>query len=432
MSILTNRGLLLARIEQTFRSDEITGDEAAAASDSAFLVEAPDFTPDITQLQRANLKDSLSPDPAVPGRKIGTITFQHEVRSNAVSPPVDGTPPLLGRLLQACAMQRTFRDGQTTAGDSFGALRDITPGGANTTWTLTPNAPYTGARRRIVQVEITDDTGGSEEATVTVLGEGNLAEEVQTGVSFTDTDTVTLLSDAEFTVTTPAGWTVGDKFEFFLLPDGHEYRPMSDLDTMPSLTIYLYFDGLLHKMTGARGTWSLESPAGQYAKFTFTFTGDYVDPVDASIPSNPGFETTKPRPVELAQMALTDALGSFTAIKAQQWTLDIANSVNIDESVNAQEAYEGAVITSRAPTGNVNPDAVQEATFAFWQRLREGASLFFHALVGQNKGNVVRFEAPSAQFSNLGYQDRNGIRVYSADMQLARVDGDDEIVVAFN
>jgi len=93
MTILFNKALLLAKIEATFDQDPNPDNV-----NDAFLVINPDFAPDITILERDNVRTSLSNDARAVGRKIGQITFQHEVRNNgdasgATSPRRRSTPP---------------------------------------------------------------------------------------------------------------------------------------------------------------------------------------------------------------------------------------------------------------------------------------------------------------------------------------------------
>lgn len=424
--MLYNRGLLLFKHEVTFRTDS----SPVPASD-AFLVEDPAFTPNVAQLQRQNLKSSLSQDAIVTGRKQASVTFRHEVRSNSVNPPVNGSPPMLGRLLEACAMSRTFRNAGVTVADVLGPLVDVTPTNSAFAGSIIAASVYAGARPRRARITFDSPT----QVDVKLLAEGGLAEENNNNQTWPGiAGGITLGAGVTATVTQTVAAATGDVLEVDIYPAAHEYKPMSDPATMPSATLYLYYDGILHRMVGCRGTWSLEAVGADYARFTFTFTGDYVDPIDAAVPGGAVYESTQPRPVELAALAVQREFSpSITTLCAQQFTIDLANEVAIRECINGSEAYEGAVIVNRNPVGSFDPEAITEASFPFWASLKAGSRLSWRACVGSSKGNVVSFRAPSAQISNLQYADRNGTRVYNADLQFATAGaGDDELVVAFS
>lgn len=443
--MLYNRALILGRVETTFRTDAIAGDEVNAAQDSAFLVENPQYNPNVGQLTRANVKPYLSVDPSVPGRKQAQISFVHEVRGNGVNPPVNGTPPALGRLLQACSMARTFRTG---AANQLSPVYNTKQGGSTGSFTLTGVGAYAGARRRTVRITCTS-AGPPAVVTCTALAEGGMIADVNAGQNLQAAQPITLLSAGANggsavtanVATLPVALALGDVFEVDLLPVGHEYRFVSDEALMDSVTLYCYFDGLLHKLTGARGTWRVEGQGNGYAKFNFTFTGDYVQVTDVAIPAAPGYSTVKPRPVELAQFAFRDFAdssrstpGLYTGMAPSRFALDAGCDVQIRENINDVEAYGGALIVGRAPKLTVDPLAITEATFPFWNVLKEGQTLGYHVLVGKDKGNVVRFEGPGAQIKNIRYGNRQNQRSYEveADLTTASGAGNDEVVVAFN
>ena len=72
------------------------------------------------------------------------------------------------------------------------------------------------------------------------------------------------------------------------------YAPQSSEASVKSLTFYVYKDGNLHKITGARGTYVVNLDAGKYGTITWTFKGLYNDVSAASAPSITMSETTLP------------------------------------------------------------------------------------------------------------------------------------------
>jgi len=61
------------------------------------------------------------------------------------------------------------------------------------------------------------------------------------------------------------------------------YSPVSS--SFSSVTIYYNIDGLRHKVTGCRGTFSINATVGEIPSIDFTFTGVYVAPDDSALPS---------------------------------------------------------------------------------------------------------------------------------------------------
>lgn len=428
--------LAISVVVGTFTLEDVQSD--------AFLVEEPEFAPDITVVERNNVRVTLSPEPLVTARKIATVTFAHETRGNGV---IDGTlAPRVGVLLRGCGMSETLygesgSETETILDDA--AIHVNLPTGR---FTYTKTEAYIGTLPRVVILECTTG-GGSGVAIFDVFSPriGNAASPLQaeihlTNQSMTDATPFQLINDtpsadAEITPTITTSFVAGDTYVIQLAPTGHKYEPVSD--SIESLSIYLHFGdstgGLRHRMTGARGTFTVEGEANDFARYSFTFTGDWIAPDDQVLPSTPEYETTLPPSVELANMV---ALGGkdFDAddpdevnLCASSFSIDLANEVVARTCINAPESVAGAVITGRAPTGAFNPEVVQEDAHPFWEILSDGDLVFWHLRVGKTQGNVTVFSAPEAQYSELAYGDRDGIRIYDVTTALRTNDADDEL-----
>lgn len=432
MTILFNRATLLAKTESVFDTDA-----APTAADDAFLVEAPDPSADITVLRRNNVKEDLSPDPTVTGRKLAQITFQHEVRSNGNT---DGTTePRVGRLLKACGFTV---EQVNTAAETLEQVDTDTGTGGEIQFVCT--TAYTGTVKRNVQVEITVG-GDSTEATARFTSE---AFSDLLALDTTGTDEVVLEDGTEILLYDTAGdlvvgvtpyftsvWPeLGDRYNFDLRPLGYYYTPISE--NFDSLTLKLYLpddsgQSLLHTITGARGTFSVTANANDYARFTFTFTGSYVDVSDATTPTGVVYETQQPQQVEYADLTILDDNGYLRTLCASSFGIDAQVDIQPRECINEPNSYQGALITGRQPQLTFDPEAVLEATHPFWANLSNATSVLWRARVGTTKGNVVGFEAPKIQYSDLTYGDRNNTRIYNVTANLSRVTGNDELVIYF-
>lgn len=438
MTIIFNRGLVLAKIETTFDTDA----NPVAATD-ALLVAEPDFTPDITQLQRDNVRTSFSNDAPVTGRKLGQMTFSHEVRSNGNTDA--SVAPIVSRLLRACAMAETQRNLASECLINF----DATNGSDSLTFACTtaPTSSMTMMRR--IRVEITT-SGGSGVAVAAITAKG-ISDNDE--IRLADTDEITLTDGVEILVhdvngvqlfgITPTFATddpvAGDIFLFDMIPLGYSYTPISD--NIESITLYMYFpddsgQSLLHKLTGARGTFTMEANANDFARFNFTFTGSFVTVTDVTTPTGAVYETQKPRQVEQAALSIAADATPFEIVNdlcASQYTIDIANEVVPRECINEPDSYQGSLIVGREPVVGFDPEAVLEAQNPFWAQLEASTSLDFRAKIGIEKGNIVIFQGGNVVMSSIGYTDRNSIRSYDISAAMAAVsgDGDDELLIHF-
>lgn len=433
--VLYNRGLVLSKIETTFGTDPTPTPTA-----DAILVEDPVFSVDVQQLERNNLEDTLSPEAVTIGRKIASCTFKVECKHNA---NLLGTvPPQVGTLLRASAMLQTAR----TAGGVWPLTAPHLVGEPplpTGRFTYVEDAAYSGLLPRIVTLTCTTG-GGSGTAEFTVasnavgVGGATQAAYSATGVLMTNAMEFVLGGMADgspsITPTVVTSFASGDKFVILLLPPGYTYNPISDPANMESVTLYIYYDGVRHIMTGCRGTWSLEAPGGEFAKFTFNMTGNYADPTDAAVPTNGVFETTKPPQVELANFVMHGGADNTLQnnLVVSEFGLDLANKVIARPDINLLNAYAGAQIVDRRPVGTFNPELTVVATHNFWANLSAGARMFMGVRVGKVQGNVVFFVAPYAQYSNLQYQDGDGLRRLPTNLQFARTDGDDELFIHFS
>ena len=390
----------------------------------AVLVSEPDFPPDITSLERNNAKSHISPDPGIVARRVASMTFQREGRNNGI---IDGTlAPILGRLLRGCGYAETQfgetgNEEETILDDA--AIPINSPTGV---FTYTKTVGYAGTLPRVVVIQCTTP-GGTGVAAFTVFSPavGSVQAEVNTtGVVMTDGGAFVLAQTASITIDASGITTdfdTGDTYVFTLAPAGHSYEPVSS--GFESLTLYMYFDGLLHRMPGSRGTFTLEGEGANFANWTFTFTGDWVDPTDTAQPTTVNFEQTLPPSVELAALAVLggkdfDATDPVEMqLCAQSFSVDAANNVVPRQCISDAESTAGAVITSRTPVGTFNPETVLEAQHAFWANLGNAERLYWALRIGRTQGNVTMVTAPYAQYSEIAYGDRDEIRIYEAGLR---------------
>lgn len=204
------------------------------------------------------------------------------------------------------------------------------------------------------------------------------------------------------------------------------YAPESD--TFPSATIYVYRDGILHKLTGARGTFEINLTAGKFGEITWTFQGIYNAVTDVAMVDGT-YDATLPPVVVSAAFSV----GGYAAV-ATKLALNMANQLALRRSLNEATAVKELLITGWPDRGgSFDPEAVLEATHPFFANWLSATQAAMTIAVGATGGNICTITAPKVQYRQINPGDRDGLYVYEIPIRLAKsVDaGDDEISIAF-
>ena len=183
------------------------------------------------------------------------------------------------------------------------------------------------------------------------------------------------------------------------------YAPVSA--TFSSCTIYYNIDGLLHKVTGARGTFTLNLAVGEIPSIDFTFTGIYNSPTDTAAPAVTYANQATP------VLAKADNTTGFELLSyggcLQSVTLDLGNTLVYRDLINCTKQV---LLTDRAATGNV---VIEAPTIAqkdyFTAALAEGTlgNLIFQH--GQTAGNIFDFASTKVDIGDVTYSDLDGIHM---------------------
>ena len=419
--LLTRKTVVLGKIEPTYNTDA-SPTEAA----DAILVSEPMFAVDPNVLERDFTRNDLSPLGMRVGRKLASMSFSVELRSNgATNGGQLSNECKLGRLLRACGYSVTAITGAGTVGTI-----DAASGNSGPAVTWTPGGASVFKQRVKYTIEVTTPgVSGTAEVSITpdadAVADG--VDTAQTGVTLTSGTAIDLDNGGGGATITPS-WSgsldSGDTWTVEVSPVGLQYLPVSD--SFESMTLYMYKDGILHKMTGAIGTFSINAEAGGYGTCEFEFTGQYVTPIDATLPSSPVFETTEPPVFELAKMRLDNFAAVVNTLSFEQ-----QNEIVPRPDANGSDGYNGVRLTGRNPQGGLDPEATLVADHSFWDDFEASRRVPFKCRFGQTDGNVVWMFAPALQYSGLTYQDRDGMRVYDAGIRFTRVDGNDEVEFFF-
>lgn len=214
-----------------------------------------------------------------------------------------------------------------------------------------------------------------------------------------------------------------------------DYVPVST--GIESVSIYWYDDGVLHKLTGARGNCSISMKAGGRPELQFKFTGIYSTPTAAANPSVTLTAFKTPQVVVDANSGdvmfggthtttTAPAITGGTAYPSQGLELDLGNSVNFTPMLGG----ETVDLTQRAVSGKVTLDltAAQEATF---MQVVELGTLQTVGLMHGTVANTTKagIWLPGVQLINPQKTEVNGKRLISFDMRCTPLVGNDEIRV---
>lgn len=189
-----------------------------------------------------------------------------------------------------------------------------------------------------------------------------------------------------------------------------------------SCTLYIYKDGLLFKMKGARGTFEIVAEAGKIPMVKWTFKSIYTVPTDVSLPS-PTYESTIGQLNESISMQVSGFAG-YT----RSYSLNIANTVIERPSLNAANALLGVLVAARQPVGKMLMEAETIATEPTWTEFDADTLVDFTVTHGGTAGNIVTITGTGkCQYETIEPSDESGIFMY--DISLMFSGTDDEFTI---
>lgn len=181
------------------------------------------------------------------------------------------------------------------------------------------------------------------------------------------------------------------------------YAPVSA--AFSSITIYYNLDGVLHKLTGARGTFTINGTVGQIPTIDFTFTGIYNTPTDTAAPSVTYADQATPvifKHTNTTGFELLSYAGCLQSV-----SFDIGNTIIYRELVNCTKQV---LQTDRRATGSVTIEAPTIAAKNYYTAALTDGSLgnllFQH---GQTAGNIVDFASTRIDIGDVSISDMDGI-----------------------
>lgn len=203
------------------------------------------------------------------------------------------------------------------------------------------------------------------------------------------------------------------------------YAPVSA--SFSSCSIYFNADGLLHKLTGCRGTFTMNCQLGQIPVIQFQMTGIYNAPTDTAAPAVTYANQATPlvfREGNTSAFQLFSYAGCLMSVD-----FNMANEVAYRELIGCTKEV---LITDRKPAGTAvieAPTIAAKDYFAAALATTTGNLTFLH---GTTAGNRVTFTASQVDIANPTYSESDGVLMLNVPyVALPTTAGNNEMSLAF-
>lgn len=362
MSLLTRKRTVLAKIESVYGTDP-----TPSGSANAMLVKNLTVTPIEAELvSRDLIRPYLGNSEQLMAQKFSKAEFEVEM----VGPGTIGKIPAYDPLLRSCA----FVGAATTTSCTAAIASNVV--------TVTKASHGLSTGNKIIPSGFTDS-----------------AANIAAGV------TITVTSSSTFTYPAPGASDDASADGSPVYRTGYVYTPVSS--SIESCTIYYNVDGVLHKLTGCRGTVEVNLAVKQIPTFKFSFTGIYNAPSDDAAPSTDFAAFMIPQ-VANTQNTLTFSLASYSAL-LESMNVNVANDVQYITLIGS----ESVKILDRKPAGTFVFEAPTIASKDFFTLASDQTSSVMTLTHGSVNGYKVKLDAPAVLIGNPSYQDSNGVQMLS-------------------
>lgn len=199
------------------------------------------------------------------------------------------------------------------------------------------------------------------------------------------------------------------------------YAPVSENEESASL--YLHFDGQLHKLVGARGSWGIRVNKANLPYFNFAFTGLWSDPVSVVDPAAnfSSFAT----PLHVSNANTPTATLHANNLILSSFEISGNNNVVHRDLVGVEEV----AILDRSVSGKLKAEAPALSTWNIFTTAKANTLGALQIVHGTVAGNILQIDAPAAQIVNPNYSEEDAKTMIDADLVLVPNAGDDEIKI---
>ncbi len=213
-----------------------------------------------------------------------------------------------------------------------------------------------------------------------------------------------------------------------------DYTPVSTFGASSALTIYYYLDGQLHKLLGARGTFSLGMGVGERPLLRFRFIGKNggLTAATNAVPTLTAFRTplvvtdANTGDITLGALTYTTATGVLsggTAFTSRGLNLDLANNV-VFQPLLGGETVE---ITNREPTGAISLDLTAAQAVTAMTDVLANTTTGLGITHGTTAGNIIVLHMPNVQRVEPTVENLNGNAFHRYNLRILPSSGNDEL-----
>jgi hypothetical protein len=211
-------------------------------------------------------------------------------------------------------------------------------------------------------------------------------------------------------------------------PTRVEHTPVSS--GLKTLTIYVYDDGVLHKLIGAVGSAKFSAKQGETPKFSFEFIGTYSAVTAIALPAITLTAWKVPLPVNKTNVVDITLGATYSGGALTGGTVFGSNGIEIDfgnkTSWVATLSSERGELTDRDSKCSFELEltAAQEVT-AMSDILSNNLTSIGFTING-TAGNKLLVFAPSLQRTSIKKAEENGVRLLGFEGKLIPSSGNDE------
>ena len=175
-----------------------------------------------------------------------------------------------------------------------------------------------------------------------------------------------------------------------------------------SVTLFVNYDGIRHKVTGARGTFSLNCEVNNIPRISVSLTGIFNAPTDTALPTVTVSNQASPLIFKNGSTSNFAIFGFAAAL--QSWNLDFNNEVIYRELVGGTKEV---LITDRRPSGTAvieSPALSAHNFFTDYTGTSTGTNTWLH---GTTAGNKITVSCPQTDLGQPSYEESDGITMLS-------------------
>lgn len=183
------------------------------------------------------------------------------------------------------------------------------------------------------------------------------------------------------------------------------YTPVSS--GFGSATLYFNVDGILHKITGARGNVEFTINARAIPFMKFTFTGIYNAPTDTALPTVDYSAFQTPLAANTSNTTGFSFFGHSGVLESL--SINLGNEVNYRSLIGS----ESVIMTDRKVSGTAVFEAPTIATKDFFASALSSTLGTLAITHGTTAGNKFKIDSTRIDIANPTYTDNNGVQMLS-------------------